>query len=113
LFLKGTKTEVAPGVWRLRVYAGRRPNGTPIQITKTVRTGDGRPGSGARAADRTLAKMVAEVDNGKRASGTITVNSSSTSGWSTARPWGARPPRSASTTTSQTRPSVPNSGSSA
>ncbi len=72
--MKGTKTEIAPGVWRLRVYAGRRPNGAPIQISKTVHTGDGRRGSGARPADRALAKMVAEVDSGNRASGATTVN---------------------------------------
>jgi integrase len=72
--MKGTKTEVAPGVWRLRVYAGRRASGTPIQITKTVHAGDGRPGSGARTADRALAKMVAELDSGNRATGAMTVN---------------------------------------
>ncbi len=72
--MKGTKTEVAPGVWRLRVYAGRRANGTPIQIARTVHTGGGRAGSGARAADRILAKMVTEVDAGKRANGTLTLN---------------------------------------
>ncbi len=33
--VSGTKTEIRPGVWRLRVYAGRRASGTPIQISKT------------------------------------------------------------------------------
>jgi len=72
--VKGTKTEVAPGVWRLRVYVGRSSNGNPIQVTKTVRTGGDRPGSGARTADRALAKMVAEVDGGNRSTGGTTVN---------------------------------------
>ncbi len=34
--VRGSKTEITPGAWKLRVYAGRRPNGTPIQVTKTV-----------------------------------------------------------------------------
>jgi len=37
-------TEVRPGVWHLRVYAGRRANGSPIQIRKTVEAKDPRPG---------------------------------------------------------------------
>lgn len=61
-------------MWRLRVYAGRRASGSPIQRTNTVHTGNGRPGSGARAADRALAQMVAEVDGGNRASGATTVD---------------------------------------
>lgn len=72
--MKGTKTEVAPGVWRLRVYVGRRASGSPIQRTNTVHTGNGRPGSGARAADRVLAQMVAEVDGGNRTTGATTVD---------------------------------------
>ncbi len=71
--MRGTKTEVAPGVWRLRVYVGRRPNGTPIQVTKTLRTGDGKkapkPGSGARLADTELAKMVQEASAGRASGG--------------------------------------------
>jgi integrase len=63
--MKGTKTETSPGVWRLRVYAGRRPSGSPIQTTKTVRGPDSKPGSGSRLADRELAKMIAAVDSGK------------------------------------------------
>jgi endo-1,4-beta-D-glucanase Y len=31
-----SKTEIAPEAWRLRVYAGRRASGTPIQIRKMV-----------------------------------------------------------------------------
>ena len=65
--MRGTKSEMRPGVWRLRVHAGRRPNGSPIQITKTLDTTGGKPakpGSGSRAADAELAKMVAKVDGG-------------------------------------------------
>jgi len=68
--MRGTKTEVRPGVWRLRVYAGRRPNGTPIQIRKTLVTpeaekGTAKPGDGIRLADRELAKMVTDVAAGR------------------------------------------------
>ena len=62
--MKGTKTEIRPGVWRLRVYVGRRPNGSPIQLTKTLDLGGGRSGGGSRTADRELAKMVADVERG-------------------------------------------------
>jgi integrase len=73
--VRGTKTEVNPVVWRLRVYAGRRANGTPIQITKMVRARDKnpRPGAGSRLADSELAKMVAKVAQGDTATGTKTV----------------------------------------
>jgi len=76
--MAGTKTEVRPGVWRLRVYAGRRPNGTPIQIRKTLVTpeaekGTARPGDGTRLADRELAKMVADVAAGRLVVHTTTV----------------------------------------
>lgn len=74
--MKGTKTEISPGVWRLRVYAGRRANGTPIQISKTVRAPDKnpKPGAGSRLADRELAKMVAKVAQGDTATGAKTVD---------------------------------------
>jgi len=77
--MKGTKTEVRPGVWRLRVYAGRRPNGTPIQVRKTLVTpeaekGTARPGDGIRLADRELAKMVSEVSAGRFGSSATTVS---------------------------------------
>lgn len=64
--MKGTKTEIAPGVWRLRVYASRHANGTPIQLSKTVRAPDKAPkaGAGTRLADRELAKLIAKVDSG-------------------------------------------------
>jgi integrase len=73
VLMRGTKTEVRPGVWRLRVYAGRGPNGSPIQVARTVETGDGKSGSGSRLADRELAKIVAEVSNGSKPTGTETV----------------------------------------
>jgi integrase len=66
-------TEVRPGVWRLRVYAGRRANGTPIQIRKTVEAKDARPGAGKRLAERELASMVAKVANGNFSTGSETV----------------------------------------
>jgi integrase len=73
--VKGTKTEISPGVWRLRVYAGRRANGTPIQITKTVRAPDKnpKPGAGSRIADDELAKMVSKVAQGDTATSIKTV----------------------------------------
>ena len=73
--MKGTKTEVSPGVWRLRVFAGRRANGTPIQITKTIHAPDQspKPGAGSRLADSELAKMVSKVAQGDRATSTKTV----------------------------------------
>jgi len=76
--MRGTKTEVRPGVWRLRVYAGRRPNGTPIQVAKTLVTpeaakGTAKPGDGIRLADRELAKMVTDVSEGRRRVRDITV----------------------------------------
>ncbi len=71
--MHGSKTEVAPGVWKLRVYAGRRPNGTPIQISKTVHAPEPKTGAGARLADRELAKLVAEVSLGKVSAGRETV----------------------------------------
>ncbi len=71
--MQGTKDEVSAGVWRLRVYLGRNAKGQPIQRSETVRTGDGRPGSGVREADRQLARMVAEVAKGNTATGTETV----------------------------------------
>jgi len=60
-------------VWRLRVYAGRRANGTPIQIQKTVEVKDPRPGAGKRLAERELATMVAKVASGNISTGSETV----------------------------------------
>ena len=54
-FMRGTKTQVAQGVWRFRVYVGRRPDtGSPMQVSRTFR-------GGARAADRALAALVGDV----------------------------------------------------
>jgi len=76
--VNGTKTEIRPGVWRLRVYAGRRPNGTPIQVAKTFTSpdaakGKAKRGAGTRLADRELAKMVAAVAKGGVPTGTETL----------------------------------------
>ncbi len=66
--MKGTKSERRPGVWKLRVYVGNRPDGTPIQVTRTLDTTGGKstakPGSGSRLADRELAKMVSDASAG-------------------------------------------------
>ena len=64
--VRGTRTEVAPGKWRLRVYIGRRPDGSPIQVSRTVH-------GGVRAADRELASMVSAATKGKLSGGTETV----------------------------------------
>ena len=77
--MKGSKTELRPGVWRLRVYVGRRANGTPIQVTQTLVSpeaakGRARPGDGTRLADRELAKMVAKVANGNARTGNETMD---------------------------------------
>ena len=74
--VKGTKTEVAPGVWRLRVYIGRDAKGNPVQRSKTIHTGDknAKPGAGTRLADRELANMIAEANKGNTATGTETVS---------------------------------------
>jgi integrase len=71
--VRGSKKEISPGVWKLRVYAGRRPNGTPIQVTKTVHAPERKPGAGARLADRELAKLVSDVSAGKVSAGRETV----------------------------------------
>jgi hypothetical protein len=72
--MRGSKTEVSPGVWRLRVFTGqRRANGSPILLSKTVRAPERKPGAGARLADRELAKMVAAAEQGNVRTGTTTV----------------------------------------
>ena len=52
------------------MFVGRRPSGSPIQITKTMHLGDGKRGSGSRLADRELALMVAAAIKGTGAAGT-------------------------------------------
>jgi hypothetical protein len=64
--MRGSKVEIAPGVWRLRVFVGKRANGSPFFRSKTAKTGDGKPGSGSRAADRELAKLVTESPRAPR-----------------------------------------------
>ena len=58
--VRGTKTEVKPGVWRLRAYVGLNNNGNPVQVSRTVR-------GGIRAADKALRNMLQEVDDKKLA----------------------------------------------
>ena len=74
--MNGTKTEVAPGVWRLRIYVGRNSKGFPVQRSKTIRIPGAitKPGAGKRLADRELANMIAEVSNGRAAVGAETVD---------------------------------------
>ena len=56
--MRGTKTEIRPGVWRLRVVLGYDPRtGNPRQASRTV-TGT------KRSAESALSKFVAEVDSG-------------------------------------------------
>ena len=55
----------------MRVYVGRRANGTPIQVTKTVRAPlpkgakSRRPGSGKSLADKELASMLDKAGKGQ------------------------------------------------
>jgi integrase len=65
--------EIRPGVWRLRVYAGRRANGSPIQITKTVTGPEAKWGSGIRLAGVELAKMRTKAASGTTLTGMETV----------------------------------------
>ena len=55
----GTKTEIRPGVWRLRVVSGYDPvTGNPRQASRTVH-------GGARDANKALAAFVTEADTGQ------------------------------------------------
>jgi integrase len=54
--VRGTITETRPGVWRLRVVVGYRPDGQLRQASRTVR-------GPRRVAQSELAKLVAEVEN--------------------------------------------------
>ena len=52
---RGTKSEIRPGVWRLRVFVGTDPvTGNPRQLSRTAR-------GGVRVAQRELARFVTEV----------------------------------------------------
>jgi integrase len=55
--MKGTKKEVRPGTWRLRVVDGYDERGRPHQLSRTV-TGT------KREADSALAAFVSEVERG-------------------------------------------------
>jgi integrase len=55
---RGTKLEVRPGVWRLRVFVGTDPaTGHPRQLSRTTR-------GGSRHAEKELARFVTEVEAG-------------------------------------------------
>jgi len=75
--MAGTKAEIQPGVWVPRVYAGRRPNGTPIQVRRTIDTTGGnpnaKPGGGPRMAEKEPAKMIADVAAGRLTARATTV----------------------------------------
>jgi integrase len=65
--MRGTKTQVRDGVYRLRVVKGYRPDGQPIQASRTVKGTE-------RQADTALARFVTEVEQGSAAmSGAMTV----------------------------------------
>ena len=53
--MNGTKTEIAPGVWRVRVDVGRNAKGNPIERSKTVAradSGEGQAQAGSRDPSR-------------------------------------------------------------
>jgi len=54
--------EIRPGVWALRIFVGRRANGSPVQRRRLVDSGTGRVGAGVREARTEMAKMRAEVE---------------------------------------------------
>lgn len=56
--MRGTKNEVRPGVWRLRVFVGTNEKGHPVQKCRTVR-------GSAKAADAELRKLVDAVEKGR------------------------------------------------
>jgi Phage integrase, N-terminal SAM-like domain len=56
--VRGTKTERAPGVWRLRVFVGSDPlTGNPRQVSRTFK-------GTKKQAETALAEFVAQVING-------------------------------------------------
>jgi integrase len=55
---RGTRSEIKPGVWRLRVFVSTDPTtGKPRQLSRTVKGGD-------RFASQELARFVTEVGGG-------------------------------------------------
>ena len=91
------------------MYAGRRANGTPIQVTKTLQAKEARPGAGKRRGERELAAMVADVSKGNVTTGTKRSTISSTPGWHISNQIAPRPP-CASTEISSDQSSGPNWG---
>ncbi len=55
--MRGTIHETRPGVWRLRVVVGYRPDGQPRQASRTVR-------GTQRVAETELAKFVTQAESG-------------------------------------------------
>jgi len=72
--MTGSKAEIRPGVWKLRVYTGELgPKGSPRQVSRTVQVPTRQKDDGSSYAERELAKLVAEVSTGKVSAGTETV----------------------------------------
>ncbi|HET9733173.1 MAG TPA: site-specific integrase [Acidimicrobiales bacterium] len=64
--MAGTMRERSPGRWELRAYAGRDPlTGKPRQVTRTYVADRREKGAGKRQAERELARLVAEVEQGQ------------------------------------------------
>ena len=78
--MRETKTEVKPGVWRLRAYVGTNDEGNPDEVSTTVR-------GGIRAADKALRNMLNEQDDKKLAPKRTgdTLGSLLARGWTTSR----------------------------
>ena len=70
--MRGSMRERRPGVWELRVYAGRDASG---KVQHHYATFHGNK----RAAERTLARMVAEVDRDGGAAGALGANEAASS----------------------------------
>ncbi|MGD0594907.1 MAG: site-specific integrase [Acidimicrobiales bacterium] len=56
--MRGTMTETSPGIWRLRVVVGYRPDGQPRQASRTIH-------GTRRAAQSALAKFVTDAEGGE------------------------------------------------
>ncbi len=64
--MRGTIQQVRPGVWRLRVVVGYRPDGQPRQASRTVH-------GTRRTAESELARFVVEADGGHALVGSTSV----------------------------------------
>jgi integrase len=83
--MQGSKVEIRPGVWELRVPTGKRRE--PTEAAKAKAEALGRKAYGtpimqkaifqgnAKEADAELRRMCQEVDNGRASAGTVTVSS--------------------------------------